>query len=86
MFNNFFEAHGHFGLLQQVRTHPSFNVELTFGYCCVFEYCEDLKKHQNVFLYLQFLMLLIFVPAQQAQLFPSTPQRSPYVPISNAAV
>lgn len=35
----------------------------------MFEYSEDFKKCQNV--YLQFLMLLIFVPAQQAQLLPA---------------
>lgn len=70
----------------QARAHPSFNAELMFGYCCVFEYSENFKKHENIFLYLQFLVLLVFAPAQQAQLFPSTPQRSLHVPISSTGV
>lgn len=70
------EVQWHFGMPSTGQGSSKLLCEVLFGYCCVFEYSEDFKKCQDVLLYLQFLMLLVFVPAQQAQLFHSTPQRS----------
>lgn len=75
------------GCLQQTRAHPSFRVELCLVIGYVLEYSEDFKKCQDVLLYLQFLMLLVFVPSSAGTALPQhISEITVCAPISNAAV